>query len=338
MQFHSSKLPARPVFFKRSTILRAGLAVCALALAPQAFAQAYPSKVVKLMVPYAPGGAVDMMGRLIAKEMSAMNGQPYVVENKGGAGGGIAVAEVARSAPDGYTILIGATGPNVIVPAVYGAAAGFDPIKDLVPISLLATTPYVLVANPTLPVKNVAELIAYAKAQSGKVNYSSAGSGGPDHLAGELFKQLTGLDVVHVPYKGAGPSLVDLMAGQVQYTFVSPLPAMPLVESGKLRLLAVTGRQRAPAMPSIPTVAETVPGFEIAPWYGFFVSAGTPPAVVNKILADVRKVVATDEVQQALKKRGIDPQTSSPLEFSALVRADLAKWAKIVKDANVKPE
>lgn len=338
MQFHSSKLPLRPVFFKRSTILRAGLAVCALALAPQAFAQAYPSKVVKLMVPYAPGGAVDMMGRLIAKEMSAMNGQPYVVENKGGAGGGIAVAEVARSAPDGYTILIGATGPNVIVPAVYGAAAGFDPIKDLVPISLLATTPYVLVSNPTLPVKNVAELIAYAKAQSGKVNYSSAGSGGPDHLAGELFKQLTGLDVVHVPYKGAGPSLVDLMAGQVQYTFVSPLPAMPLVESGKLRLLAVTGRQRAPAMPSIPTVAETVPGFEIAPWYGFFVSAGTPPAIVNKILADVRKVVATDEVQQALKKRGIDPQTSSPSEFSAFVRADLAKWSRIVKDANVKPE
>lgn len=338
MQFHSSKLPARPVFFKRSTILRAGLAVCAMALAPYAFAQAYPNKVVKLMVPYAPGGAVDMMGRLIAKEMSAINGQPYVVENKGGAGGGIAVAEVARSAPDGYTILIGATGPNVIVPAVYGAAAGFDPLKDLVPISMLATTPYVLVANPTLPVKNVAELIAYAKAQSGKVNYSSAGSGGPDHLAGELFKQLTGLDVLHVPYKGAGPSLVDLMAGQVQYSFVSPLPSMPLVESGKLRLLAVTGRQRAPAMPSIPTVAETVPGFEIAPWYGFFVSAGTPPAIVNKILADVRKVVATDEVQQALKKRGIDPQTSSPSEFSAFVRADLAKWSKIVKDANVKPE
>ncbi|MDO8280861.1 MAG: tripartite tricarboxylate transporter substrate binding protein [Burkholderiaceae bacterium] len=337
MQFHSSTPPAKPAIFRRSTLLRAGLAACALALAPQAFAQAYPSKAVKLMVPYAPGGAVDMMGRLIAKEMSAINGQPYIVENKGGAGGGIAVAEVARSAPDGYTILIGATGPNVIVPAVYGAAAGFDPIKDLVPISLLATTPYVLVTNPTLPVRNVAELISYAKAQGGKVNYASSGSGGPDHLAGELFKQLTGLNVVHVPYKGSGPALVDLVAGQVQYTFVSPLPSMPLVEAGKLRLLAVTGKQRAPAMPSVPAVAETVPGFEIAPWYGFFVSAGTPTAIVNKILADVRKVVATEEVQQALKKRGIEPQTSSPSEFSAFVQTDLAKWSKIVKDANIKP-
>ena len=338
MQLHSIKLTAWHRLCKRSDLLRTGLAAFAMLLAPQVFAQAYPIKAVRLMVPYAPGGAVDMMGRLIAKEMSALNGQPYVVENKGGAGGGIAVAEVARSAPDGYTILIGATGPNVIVPDVYGAAAGFDPIKDLVPISLLATTPYVLVANPSLPVKNVAELIAYAKAQSGKMNYASSGSGGPDHLGGELFKQLTGLNVVHVPYKGSGPALVDLVAGQVQYTFVSPLPSMPLVESGRLRLLAVTGKQRVAARPSIPTVAETVPGFEIAPWYGFFVSAGTPPAIVNKILADVRKVVASDEVQQALKKRGIDPQTSSPSEFGDFVRSDLAKWSKIVKDAGVKPE
>ena len=245
---------------------------------------------------------------------------------------------MARSAPDGYTILIGATGPNVIVPAVYGATAGFDPIKDLVPISLLATTPYVLVANPTLPVRSVAELISHAKAQGGKVNYASSGTGGPDHLGGELFKQLTGLNVVHVPYKGSGPALVDLVAGQVQYTFVSPLPSMPLVESGKLRLLAVTGKQRAPSMPSVPTVAETVPGFEITAWYGFFVSAGTPPDIVNKILADVRKVVANEEIQQALKKRGIEPQTSSPSEFNTFVQADLAKWSKIVKDANIKPE
>lgn len=321
-----------------SIATRIAFLLAALTLTGQAGAQAYPSRPVKLMVPYAAGGAVDMMGRLIAKEMTALNGQPYVVENKGGAGGAIAAAEVAHAQPDGYTILIGATGPNVIAPAVYGATVGFDPLKDLLPISLIATTPYVLVTNNSLPVKTVPELIAYAKAQAGKMNFASAGTGGPDHLAGELFKQMAGLSVVHVPYKGAGPALTDLMAGQVQFSFVSPLPSMPLVEAGKLRLLAVTGKERSPAMPSVPAVAETVPGFEVAPWYGFFVPAGTPPAVVAKISADVRKVIASDEVQQALRKRGIDPVTNSPQEFSAFVRADLAKWTKIVKDAGVKPE
>ena len=321
-----------------SIATRIAFLLAALTLTGQAGAQAYPSRPVKLMVPYAAGGAVDMMGRLIAKEMTALNGQPYVVENKGGAGGAIAAAEVAHAQPDGYTILIGATGPNVIAPAVYGATVGFDPLKDLLPISLIATTPYVLVTNNSLPVKTVPELIAYAKAQAGKMNFASAGTGGPDHLAGELFKQMAGLSVVHVPYKGAGPALTDLMAGQVQFSFVSPLPSMPLVEAGKLRLLAVTGKDRSPAMPSVPAVAETVPGFEVAPWYGFFVPAGTPPAVVAKISADVRKVIASDEVQQALRKRGIDPVTNSPQEFAAFVRADLAKWTKIVKDAGVKPE
>ena len=321
-----------------SIATRIAFLLAALTLTGQAGAQAYPSRPVKLMVPYAAGGAVDMMGRRIAKEMTALNGQPYVVENKGGAGGAIAAAEVAHAQPDGYTILIGATGPNVIAPAVYGATVGFDPLKDLLPISLIATTPYVLVTNNSLPVKTVPELIAYAKAQAGKMNFASAGTGGPDHLAGELFKQMAGLSVVHVPYKGAGPALTDLMAGQVQFTFVSPLPSMPLVEAGKLRLLAVTGKDRSPAMPSVPAVAETVPGFEVAPWYGFFVPAGTPPAVVAKISADVRKVIASDEVQQTLRKRGIDPVTNSPQEFAAFVRADLAKWTRIVKDAGVKPE
>ncbi len=319
-------------------LARAALALAAVAMASGALAQAYPSRSVKLVVPYAAGGAVDMMGRLFAKELNTLNGQPYVVENKGGAGGTIAAAEVARSAPDGYTILIGATGPNVIGPAVYGANAGFDPLKDLIPISLIATTPYVLVTHPGLPVKTVPELIALAKARAGKMNYASSGSGGPDHLAGELFKQLTGASIVHVPYKGSGPALNDLVAGQVDFTFVSPLPAMPLVEGGKLRLLAVTSKQRTAAMSSVPSVSESVPGFEVAPWYGFFVPAGTPPAIVARISADVRKLIALDEVQQQLRKRGIDPSTNTPQEFAAFVSADLAKWTKIVKDAGVKPE
>ena len=317
-------------------LLLAGAA--ALILAGPAWSQAYPNKPVKFLVPYAAGGAVDMMGRLLAKEFSALNGQPYVVENKGGAGGAIAAAETARAAPDGYTILIGATGPNVIAPAVYGPNAGFDPLKDLTAVSLLATTPYVLVSNTALPARTVPELIAYLKANPGKINYASSGSGGPDHLAGELFKQMTGLSMVHVPYKGSGPALTDVVAGQVQFTFVSPLPAMPLVEGGKLRLLAVTSKERTPAMPGVPAVAEAVPGFEVAPWYGFFVPASTPAPVVAKIAADLKKVAAGDEVQQALRKRGITPATSSPDEFAAFVRADLAKWSKIVKEANIKPE
>jgi tripartite-type tricarboxylate transporter receptor subunit TctC len=314
--------------------------LAALTLATQVHAQTgpYPNRVVKFIVPYAAGGAVDIMGRLIAKEMNTLNGQPYVVENKGGAGGAIAAAEVAHAPPDGYTILIGASGPNVIAPAVYGAKVGFDPLKDLIPVALIATTPYVLVVNNSLPVRTVSELIALAKTQGSKLNFASAGTGGPDHLAGELFNQMTGVSAVHVPYKGSGPALADLVGGQVQYTFVSPLPAMPLVEAGKLRLLAVTGKDRAPSMPNVPAVSESVPGFEVAPWYGFFVPANTPAAVVAKIAADARKVIASDEIQQALRKRGIDPASPNSPEFAGLVRSDLAKWAKIVKDAGVKPE
>ncbi len=324
----------------KSIAFRVASLLAALALAGQAFAQApaYPAKPVKLLVPYAAGGAVDMMGRLFAKELNTMNGQTYLVENKGGAGGAIAAAEVAHATPDGYTILFGASGPNVIAPAVYGAKVGFDPLKDLIPVVLVATTPYVLVVNNALPVKTVPELIAHAKTQGGKLNFASAGTGGPDHLAGELFNQMAGITAVHVPYKGAGPALIDLVAGQVQFTFVSPLPSMPLVEAGKLRLLAVTGKDRAPAMPNVPAVSESVPGFEVAPWYGFFVPANTPPAVVARIAGDVRKVIASDEVQQALKKRGIDPATAASPEFAGLVRSDLVKWAKIVKDAGVKPD
>ena len=317
---------------------RLGLAGAVFCLSIQAFAQGYPNRPVKLLIPYAAGGAVDIMGRIIAKELGELNNQAYVVENKGGAGGAIAAAEVAHAPPDGYEILIGATGQISIAPAVYGTSVGFNPTKDLVPISLIATTPYVLVTNTALPVKSVAELIAYAKSKPGKMNYASAGTGGPDHLAGELFQSMAGLSVQHVPYKGSGPALNDVMAGQVQYQFVSPLPAMPLVESGKLRLLAVTTKDRSHAMPDVPTVAESVPGFEVAPWYGLFVPTGTPPAIIAKISADIRNVIARDAVQEALRKRGLDPVTNTPQEFAAFLQSDVAKWAQVVKDAGVKVE
>ena len=313
-----------------------GRAAALLAFASTAVAQTYPSKPVRLVIPYAAGGAVDIMGRMIGKELQDANGQPYLVENKGGAGGGIAATEVARSAPDGYTLFIGATGPIAIVPALEGSGAGFNPVKDFAPISIIATTPYVLVVNNDLPVKSVAELIAYAKANPGKVNYASSGTGGPDHLAGEQFKAAAGISAVHIPYKGTGPALADLMGGQVQYLFGSPLPAMPLVDGGKVRLIAVTGKERSKAMPSIATVAETLPGFEVVPWYGFFAPAGTPAPIVAKVAADLQRIMARDEIQQALRKRGIDPATNSPAEFTAFVRDEVGRWAAVAKSAGLK--
>ena len=319
-------------------ILLLCLLVAVLSPASRALAQTYPGKPVKLVIPYATGGALDIMGRIIAKEFQEINGQPYVVENKGGAGGVVAAVEVSHAPADGYTLLLGAIGPISIAPAVYGASVGFDPSKDLLPISLIATAPLVLVTNMALPVRSVSELIAYSKTRSGKINYASAGTGGPDHLAGELFKSMAGISAEHIPYKGSGLALTDAIGGHVQYLFVSPLPAMPLVESGKLRLLAMTGKERSPAMPTTPTVSETLPGFEVAPWWGFFVPAGTPPAIVAKIAGDVRKVIARDEVHQSMRKRAIEPVTNTPQQFAAFLRADMAKWATIVKNAGVKPE
>jgi tripartite-type tricarboxylate transporter receptor subunit TctC len=310
----------------------------AVLLGSQAYAQTYPSRPVRVVIPYAAGGALDIMGRTLAKEFHEMNGQPYVVENKGGAGGTIAAADVAKAAPDGYTLLLGAIGPISIAPAVYGASAGFNPARDLAPITLVATAPLVLVSNMALPVKSVAELIAHAKKQSGKMNYASAGTGGPDHLAGELFKSMAGLAAEHIPYKGSGPALTDAMGGQIQYLFVSPLPAMPMVEAGKLRLLAVAGKSRSPTLPAIPTVAETLPGFEVVPWWGFFAPAGTPPSVIAKVAADAKKVIARDDIKQSMRKRGVEADTNTPQEFAAFLRADLVKWTRIVKDAGVKPD
>jgi tripartite-type tricarboxylate transporter receptor subunit TctC len=323
---------------RRRKVLAGSVGALLLGCAFGAFAQQYPAKPVRIVVPYAPGGAVDIFARLMAKELTVLNGQSYVVENKGGAGGALAVVEVMRSPADGYTLLLGATGPNTIVPAVYGAAAGFDPLKDLAPVSLLASMPYVLVTRPDLPVKNVADLLAYARKNDGKLNYASSGNGGPDHLAGELFKQLGHVNVVHVPYKGSGPALADLVGGQVQYTFTSPLVAMPLVDSGKLRVLGMTGRRRSAALPDIPAIAETLPGFELASWYGFFVPAGTPTAIIGRINGDVRKIFLSQDLREMLKKRGVDAQASSPEELNSFVRSELAKWSKVVKDGNVRPQ
>ncbi|MGE0797228.1 MAG: Bug family tripartite tricarboxylate transporter substrate binding protein [Lautropia sp.] len=321
---------------------RAALAyITGAALAVPAFrahAQPYPAKPIRLLVPYAPGGAVDIFARLLARELGVLNGQPYVVENKGGAGGALAAAEVARAPADGYTILFGATGPNAIVPAVYGSASGFDPLKDLLPVTALASMPYVLVVHPSLPLRSAGDLLAYARANPGKLNYASSGNGGPDHLAGELFKQLGNVSAVHVPYKGSGPALADLAGGQVQYLFTSPLVAMPFAEAGKVRVIGMTARQRSPSLPDIAAIAEALPGFELSSWYGLFVPAGTPAAIVERINADARRILTSPEFRGTVTKRGVELQASTPEEFGVYVRSEVARWSKVVKDAGIRPE
>lgn len=320
---------------RRNLLLAGGL----LSLCGVAAAQAdYPSRPIRMVIPYAVGGAVDIMGRAIAKELTTLYGQSVIVENKGGAGGALAAVDVARAPADGYTLFFGATGPLAIVPVVQSKVA-FDPIKDFTPVTLVATTPYVLVVNNNLPVKTVADLIALARSKPGTLNFASAGTGGPDHLAGELFKLSANLQMQHVPYKGAGPALADVVAGQVQMEFVSPLPAMPLVEAGRLRLIAVTTPQRSAALPQTPTVAESgLPGYDVTPWYGFLVRSGTPPALVRRIHGDLLKVMAKDDLRDSLKKRGLDPRTTTPEEFSVFLAAEVAKWGKVVRDANVQAE
>ena len=254
---------------------------------------------------------------------------------KGGAGGVIAAKLVARSKPDGYTVFLGATGPLMIAPVVY-KDVGFDPLKSFEPVSLIATTPYVLAVTNSLPVNSVADLIKLARQKHGQLNFASSGTGGPDHLAGELFKQMSGVDVTHVPYKGSGPALTDLMAGRVQFEFVSPLPSMPLAAAKKIRVIAVTSAHRSIGMPDLPTVAETgLPGFDVSPWYGLLVPVGTPPAIVARLNQELAIALQKKPLRDLLVKAGLDPQTDSPQAFAAFLATDARKWGALVESAHL---
>ena len=313
----------------------------ALALTHASFVAAqsdYSNKPLRMLIPYAVGGAVDIMGRTIAKGLTDLTGQSVIVENKGGAGGALAAMDVVRSPADGQTLFFGATGPLAIVPFVQ-KSVNFDPIKDFRPVTLIATTPYVLVINNNVPATSVSELIVLAKAKPGTLNFASAGTGGPDHLAGELFKLSAMLQMQHVPYKGSGPALADLVAGQVQLQFVSPLPAMPLIKSGRIRLLAVTSSQRSSALPDTPTIAESgLPGYDVTPWYGFLVKVGTPDLIVQRLHDDLVTVMSIPEVKATFTKAGLDPQTGSPSEFASFIASEVKKWGKVVRDANVQAD
>jgi tripartite-type tricarboxylate transporter receptor subunit TctC len=312
--------------------------VAGLALAGSAKAQDYPSKPIRLVVPFAAGGATDVLARLVGERLTASLGQQVVVDNRPGAGGNIGSDLVARAEPDGYTILMGAVGTHAINPSLYPKMP-YDPVKDFAPVTLVASVPNVLVVNPEVPANSVQELIDLAKAKPGELNFASSGNGTSIHLSGELFKAMTGTDIVHVPYKGSGPAVTDLLGGQVQMMFDNMPSSLPHVKAGKLRALGVTSAKRSPALPEVPTIAEAgVPGYDATSWFGILAPAGTPEPVVMRLQGAIVQALGEPEMRQRMADLGAEPVGDTPAEFGQFIAAELAKWAKVVNDAGVKLE
>lgn len=316
----------------KRTLFAAAIAALATALAPAgpAAAQEFPTRPVTLVIPFAAGGSTDLVGRLIAERMAAELGQPVVVENKGGAGGNLGAAQVAKASPDGYTILMGTVATHALNPALYKKMP-YDPITSFAPVSLLVVVPNVLVVNPDFPAKTTEELIALLKKDPGKYSYASSGNGTPLHLSGELFKSMADVDMQHIPYQGAGPALVDVLSGQVPIMFDNLPSSTSHIKSGKLRALGVTTAKRAPSFPDVPAIAEAVPGYETYTWNAVFAPAGTPPEVVAKLNAAANKALADPKVQARLADFSAVSVGSTPEELGEHVKKEIAKWAPIVK-------
>jgi tripartite-type tricarboxylate transporter receptor subunit TctC len=303
--------------------------------AADARAQGYPNKPIKFVVAYPPGGAADILARLIGQRLSERLGEPVVIDNKPGAGTAIGTDLVAKSAPDGYTILMGTVSSHAINPAL-NTNVGYDPVRDFQPISLVASLPFVLVVNPSVPATSVQELIALAKAQPGKLNFSSAGNGTSNHLAGELFKSLAHVDIVHVPYRGSAPALADVVSGQITMMFDLTLTSLPQMQAGTVRGLAITTPKRSPLAPNLPTVAEFgVPGYDVDAWFGVFAPAKTPAAIVKRLNAETVAIMRQPDMAQKLAAQGAAPLTSSPEEFATYVKSEATKWGKVVKDSGM---
>jgi tripartite-type tricarboxylate transporter receptor subunit TctC len=316
--------------------MRKTLTVLLLSLSTAALGQGFPNKPIRLIAPFAPGGALDLIARGLGAKLSESVGQPVVVENRAGASGAIGSEAVARSAPDGYTLLLGATTTHGINPAFNPKSLPYDAIKDFSPVSLVATIPHALIVNPKLPVNTVPDLVKLGKSRS--LNYGSAGNGSPHHLAAELFKSLTGIEAVHVPYKGSGPALADLMGGSLDFISVEYTAAEPHVKSGKLKALATATAQRVPGI-DLPTVAEAgYPGFEVTSWYAIFGPAGVSREVTQKLAGEIHKAVNETDLRERLKGLGTTPIGSTPEALAAYQRSDIERWTKVVKTAGIKPE
>jgi tripartite-type tricarboxylate transporter receptor subunit TctC len=320
--------------FSNEHWIRAACALVIASVAP-AVAQEYPTKPLRFIAPNLPGGPTDILARLIGQKLTESMGQPVIVENRAGAGGNIGTEIAAKAPPDGYTLI---TGNN----ATFGANVslykrlGFDPIKDFTPVIFVATQPNILVVHPSLPARNVKELIALAKARPGQLNYSGSGVGAAAHLAAELFKSMSGTDIVHISYKSAAPALTDLMAGHTQLMFASALSVMPLVKANRVRALAVTTPKRSRLLPELPTVAEAgVPGFEATTWHGVLVTAGTPAPIVERLNVEINKLLQTADIRDKLTALGAEIVGGSPKDFADHIRREIPRWAKVVKSINV---
>jgi tripartite-type tricarboxylate transporter receptor subunit TctC len=321
----------------RRQFLHLAAGAVALPTVPRlAWAQAYPTRPVRIVVGFAAGGAGDITARLIGQWLSERFGQQFIVENRPGAGGNIGAEAVVRAPPDGYTLLLAAA-PNAINATLYGNL-NFNFIRDIAPVASFASGASVMVVNPSVPARTVPEFIAYAKANPGKISMASQGVGGTGHVSGELFKMMTGVNLVHVPYRGAGPALIDLLGGQVQVMFPATVSSIEYIRAGRLRALAVTAATRSDALPDIPTVGEFVPGYEASNWYGIGVPTGTPAEIIGKLNKEINDGLADARMKARLGDLGETPFPSSPAEFGQLIAEETEKWGKVIKFANIKPE
>jgi len=316
----------------------AAILVLALTLATTASAQGYPSKPIRFVVPYAPGGNTDILARLLGQKLSEAWGQQVIIDNRPGAAGTVGAELVARSPADGYTLIMGSFGNIIVANSLYKNLK-YDPFKDFASIALVSLPPGILVENPAVPAQNVRELIAYAKSNPGRLNYGSPGAGAWNHLFFELFNASAGISIVHVPYKGIAPAVVDLLGGQVQLAISAFPTALPHIRSGKLRALAVTSAKRSGLMTDVPTVAESgLAGYEAAGWFGVLAPAGTPPAVVSKLNAEINRILELPEIKASLASDGAEPAGGTPVQMTESARAASAKWSKLIRELNLRTE
>ena len=294
----------------------------------------YPNKPIRMIVPFAAGGSTDNLARTMAQKLSELLGQPVIVDNRPGGNAIIGSEALTKAAPDGYTIMMTSV-DHTVIPQLLPTP--YDPVKDFAPVGAVSYTQLLLVVNPSVPVNSLQELIAYAKANPGKLNYASSGSGGVPHLTGEMFASQTGIKMQHIPYKGGGPAMIDLVGGQVQLTFAIPINAIPHIKNGKLRPIAITGASRNEALPQVPTFTEGgVPGLDVKTWFAVFAPVGTPKPIVDKLSEDIRKALAMPDVKEKLAAQGMEPYVTTPDEFAAIVKADVAKYGQVIKAGNIK--
>jgi tripartite-type tricarboxylate transporter receptor subunit TctC len=314
-----------------------GVAMIAAAIVPAAYAQNYPLKPVRFVSPFPAGGVNDIIARVIAQRMSEALGQQWVVENRPGAGGNLGTDYVAKAAPDGYTLLNGGMGSLTVNP--FTGKVPYDSLRDFTPIILMARAPNVVTAHPSLPAISIAQLIALARSRPGQLKYASGGVGSTPHLSGALFASMAHIRIVHIPYKGGALATVDLLAGQVELSFLGIPSSLSFIRDGKLRGLAVTGIQRSPELPGVPTVNEAgLPGYEVNPWYGVLAPAGAPRDIVARLNAEVARIVRVPEVSKQFAAQGVEAAVSTPEEFAAIIRADFAKWSKVIREIGIREE